>query len=236
MRKEKKENKKSRKKRALGALLALRKHLAGACEKFSTLNDWNDFIRDHVDPVIDAFYDDLPSPWGGRLRKATQLTDDTRDALDAACSGLDDTVKHAVKAVTPKGPGWGTALAGAIVAAVAGGLVYLSTSAVTLTLTNQGCEPLMPTINVPIDLPGLSLPNKPIPTGTSVDMKIPGVQFVVDGSTAGVIRLTAYKMTFSFTLTDPSIDLRLDGQSLLGKTTSVNLGAAKSHELVVTCQ
>lgn len=232
-----KENKKDRKKRAIAAVLAVRKHMKAACETFDTANDWFEFIRDNLDPVLASFDDVIPAGAITRLRDAADIADDAPlDVIEDACAGLQMELGKAAKTLTSGGGLWNYAGAVAVVGAVVGGLAYLAVSSVSIVIKNQGCEPIAPVVYMPIPLPGIDFPERPIPDGGQDTMRIPGLSFTVDGTTPGTIRLTALKITFTFTLADSGIDLLLNGQSLIGKQTTVNLGEQKTHELVMMCK
>jgi hypothetical protein len=58
---------------------------------------------------------------------------------------------------------------------------------------------------------------------------------IADGTQKGVLTVGSFKFNMSFQLGSIS-DVKFDGTSLLGKTTSLNLSEKKSHELIFVCK
>lgn len=136
-------------------------------------------------------------------------------------------------ASTSKGPfGLITALAVGIVA-VGGAFAYLNTQSVTITIKNQGCSSLDPTVKLPVSIPGVKLPTESIPNGGQSTATLPPLTVNVDGSTNGMIKFTMFGLSMNYELSGAT--LLFDSQSLVGKQTTINLGTTKEHELIIRC-
>lgn len=130
-----------------------------------------------------------------------------------------------------KGP-LGAVTATAVV--IATGLMILKQTAVEIIIVNDGCQTLNPTVSVPVFLPGLSLPSQPIPSGAKATAIVPPLNFEVDGRKTGNLRLKAYGLNLNFVYPE-GVEIRLDDQSLIGKTTQADLGTKKLHQLLIRC-
>jgi hypothetical protein len=134
-----------------------------------------------------------------------------------------------------RGP-WGllTALAVGVVA-VGGVLAYLNSAAVSVMIENNGCAPITPVIDAPVSIPGISLPSSTIDDGGQAEAKLPPLTVAVDGSRRNLITLSTLGLTMNYELGGEGINLVFDGESLLGKQTTINLGESKTHDLVIYC-
>ncbi|MFA5827733.1 MAG: hypothetical protein WC841_00020 [Candidatus Shapirobacteria bacterium] len=133
---------------------------------------------------------------------------------------------------TAKGPLGALTIAAAGIVAVAG---LLNSKAVEITIKNVGCRPIEPLTEQVINIPGLRLPGSAIATGGQDVAKMPGLSFKLDATKGGEINLSALNLSRSYNLPGEMTDIIYDGQSLLGKTTEVKLGNAKTHEVIVKC-
>jgi hypothetical protein len=116
------------------------------------------------------------------------------------------------------------------------GLVSASAyTSVAITIYNKNCGTMMPSVNLPIPVPGISFPKDPIPAGSSAQASLPGLSFTIDATQKGTLSAKVLTYSMNFQLGDVS-EVTLDGVSLLGKVTNVNLGEKKSHDLVFTCK
>lgn len=132
---------------------------------------------------------------------------------------------------TAKGPlGIITISAVAIVGAVA----YLKTASVSITIKNQGCSTITPTVKLPVSIPGIQIPTDPIADGNQGVATLPPFTLTVDGTKPGSVVLTAFQFTMTYDF-PRGTNLIFNSQSLIGKQTTINLGSAKEHQLTVSC-
>lgn len=137
-------------------------------------------------------------------------------------------------AAASKGPfGLITGLA-VIIAGAGAALAFLNFSAVNITIKNQGCSPITPIVKLPVPIPGVKLPTETISSGGTAVASVPPFTVTVDGTQRGSVVLSALKFTMEYNL--GSADLIFDGQSLVGKSTTINLGSSKNHELILRCR
>jgi len=80
----------------------------------------------------------------------------------------------------------------------------------------------------------LKLPVKTINSGGQDVAKIPGLNFRV-AINQGEVNLSVLSLSRSYNLPGEIKDIIYDGQSLMGKTTQINLGSAKNHEVIIRC-
>ncbi len=131
-----------------------------------------------------------------------------------------------------KGPlGLVTVVAVGIVAVAA----YLNSSAITIIIKNRGCSSLIPVVKLPVSIPGVELPTSSIPDNGQAIAKLPPLIVTVDGTTTGLVKITAFKFTMEYYLPSKNTEFLFDSQKLVGKRTTINLGQQKEHELIVQC-
>lgn len=230
------DRKKKRKKIAV-ALLRFHKNLKHACGQFAKANEWYGYLKNHLEPILSEYGDDMPPETLKKIKKALKLTDESKDGIDQACQALQGDIAGLAKQFAGRGF-FGNAILGTFLFGIiaAGALVvYLNTNAVSLTIQNKGCSEMTLLGNVPIDIPGVTLPGKPIRSGESTTLKVPPLGAVVDGTSGNAITLSLLGFTLTFRL-DPSVHVSLDGTTLNGKRTAVNLGEAPTHTAVVSCK
>lgn len=134
-----------------------------------------------------------------------------------------------------KGP-WGLITALAVGAVAVGGiLAYLNSAAVSVIIKNNGCAPITPVVNYKVAIPGLSLPTETIGDGGQAEAKLPPLTVAVDGSRRDLITISTLGLSMNYELGGEGIDLIFDGESLVGRQTTINLGESETHELVIKC-
>ena len=111
----------------------------------------------------------------------------------------------------------------------------LQTTAVRIVIKNNGCDPINPVVNMPISIPGLTLPRETIPDGGAGVATLPPLNIEVDGTSENTISLKVLGYSMTFELQNKGIDVVFDDTSLLGRKTSINLGEKKEHELIARC-
>lgn len=120
-----------------------------------------------------------------------------------------------------------------LITVLAIGLVYLQSKSVSITIQNQGCRSVNPVVSVPVRLPGLSFPDKPITDGASATVVMPPLNLTVIEET-GALKLRTLGFTLQFNLASGT-DIVFDETSLLGRQTSVRLGERDTHTLEIRC-
>ena len=104
-----------------------------------------------------------------------------------------------------------------------------------MIIKNDGCAPITPVINYKVSIPGLSLPTETIGDGGQGEAKMPPLSVMVDGSQRNLIILSTLGLTMNYELGGEGIDLIFDGEPLVGRQTRIDLGDAKTHELIIHC-
>ncbi|OGV93527.1 hypothetical protein A3B57_00065 [Microgenomates group bacterium RIFCSPLOWO2_01_FULL_47_10] len=132
-----------------------------------------------------------------------------------------------------KGPFGVLTAAAAIIAA---GLIYLDRNAVEIIIRNNGCQTINPSAYGSVRLPGLKLPNQSIVNGGQTTASIPPITLNVDATQADKVIVTAYSFDMTFDLTSANIDVVFDGNTLMGKSTKLNLGSKVTHSIDLNCR
>ena len=123
-----------------------------------------------------------------------------------------------------------------LVGVVAAGLTALSATSVAITIRNEGCSTIQTKGGLPISIPGLSLPQEPIPNGGSGIARLPPLTVEVDGEAGNSLSFRALGLTMSIELTQEIDEVTFNGTSLLGTKTQIALSEKKEHELVLICR
>ncbi len=227
---------KKRQRKAKGVILVFLKKLRATCGTFGKTEQWYGFIKKHLTPILEEYGDTLPAEILGRIKQAENVTAESREAIERSCRNLGRELETAAKML----PGGGSAstLAALIAAAIALGVAaaYLSQKAVTVVIRNSGCATINPVIYLPANIPGLSLPKDPIPSGGQGVAKLPPVSFTIDNSVANTVKLGALGINLTFKLESAGIDILFDGTSLLGRATKVSLAPNSKHTLTAHCR
>ena len=120
------------------------------------------------------------------------------------------------------------------VVAVLAALGLQATSA-EVVIVNQGCGTMIPSSSMRIPLPGLTFPTQPIESGGNGVARVPALTYTVDGTQTGSITAKALGFSLTFNL-GGVLDVLLDGDSLLGKISTLNARASKNHTLAFICK
>lgn len=123
----------------------------------------------------------------------------------------------------------------AVAVVIVGASIVLKSVSVSINVRNQGCAPITPLVQFPVAIPGLQLPSQSIPSGGQAKVIIPPLTITVDATKEGVVNLIFFKFSMDYNLSGSRLVLLFDNQSLLGKSTTINLGNSKEHELVLRC-
>lgn len=121
-----------------------------------------------------------------------------------------------------------------LVTIVAVGIVVLNSLSAKITVRNTGCDPIVSPVNLPIPLPGLKLPEKPIGNGEQAVVTLLPVSFTVDGSVSGVLTFEIAGLKIPYNLPGIRSDLNFNGNSLIGRRTDIHLSGA-SNTLIISC-
>ena len=113
---------------------------------------------------------------------------------------------------------------------------FITSSSVKININNKGCLALTPIAKLPVQIPGIKLPEETIPDGGTGVAQVPPLTISVDGTKDGSITLSTMGFSMGYYLPSGSSDLVFDGESLVGKETTVNLGDSKEHTLDVVCR
>jgi hypothetical protein len=230
---------KRKKRKARAALVMFLKRLREACKVFETGNEWVDFMR-QLEPLLQEYEQQIPAAHLQHLRNAMQLTDSSRGGLKKACRILQSELKEVI-GILPAGASLLPVLIGGLIAvavAVAAAYVYVDYTAVEITIINNGCQPIAPVgrLPLPVDVPGLDLPETTIPAGGSGSARVPRLKLQVDGTQSGTVSLTALGFTLPVGLGSQNPSITFDGVPITGRRVSVDLSERKQHELVLTCK
>lgn len=229
--------KKERKKKLRGVLLLFQKQLEKTCATLETASQWYKLIHEKLDPILKEYHDDLPVDLRTKLKDAAKLVDETSDGIGQTCEALHGQIGKTVQFLAPKGMA-GTLMVGAFVLgalAVGAAIVYINMSAVEVVVANHGCQSMNLTSGVRVNLPGLSLPQGPIPSGGQATIKVPRLTATVDATTRGEVTISALRTTITFQL-DPGVTLTFDGNAITNKRTTVDLGKRSKHDVIVSCR
>lgn len=227
---------KKEKKRARKALLILLSKVKVSCGTFRDAQEWYGFIKQHVDPVVKEFDQTLPGGFKDNYQKVKSLIDPSKEGIIEACKLLQSDLAKVIKTL-PSGSVMSGLIKGVfIVGVVAAGvtIAYLNYNLVKINIFNKGCQPINPSVYSYIKIPGLVLPSIPIENGGSGVIKLPPVKFAVNALGSN-INLSAFNLNLNFSLRG-DIDLVFNGKSLLSKSTEVDLGRSKEHQLEVICR
>ena len=226
-----------KKKKARALLLLFLKKLKGKCGTFKKAEEWEKLIKENLTPILNNFESVIPSEWQERINSASKLKDSTKNAIDFACKSLQKDIKGLIKFLPKRGIFANPLVKFVLGVAVGGGIIVtvLNTIAVTVTIKNQGCETIYPTANSFVKIPGLKLPDAPIANGGTGVAKLPPITFSVDFSD-NKVNFKTLGINLNFRLDSAGIDLVFDGQSLIGKSTTINLKEKREYELVASCR
>jgi len=120
-------------------------------------------------------------------------------------------------------------------AAIVAASQFIASSSVSININNRGCLAITPIAKLPIQIPGIKLPEESIPDGGTGVAQVPPLTLSVDGTKEGSITLSTMGFSMGYYLPGGNTDLVFDGESLVGKETTVNLSSSKEHTLDVIC-
>lgn len=130
--------------------------------------------------------------------------------------------------------GWAKGPLG-LITMLAAAIVWLKSVGVAINITNQGCRVIQPAVDFPVNLPGLKLPSGDIGPGETAEAIVPGVKLKVTALPTGQVVLEGFRLKIRLNISQGT-DVVFDGQNLLGQTTEIDLGAQKTHSLLIRCR
>lgn len=167
------------------------------------------------------------------VKRVREIYQSHKESQDSGVKKNLETAAHVAHGA--KGP-WGLITGLAVGAVAVGGiLAYLNSAAVSVIIKNNGCAPITPVVNAPVSIPGISLPSSTIGDGEAAEAKLPPLTVAVDGSRRDLITISTLGLTMNYELGGEGINLIFNGESLVGRQTTVNLGESKTHELIIRC-
>ncbi len=231
---------KKKKRRARTVLLLFLQKLRKKCGSFDGIQDWYDFLRSHLDPIVEQYHDVIPENTLKQFEKAHHLAHTGREALHEACHKLQSDVTDVAK-LLPKGSPLikflilGTAITSGVVAAA---VLYINMQTVEIVVKNRGCQSLTPVVSLPITIPGLELFTNSIPDGGQDTIRLLPLPVTINAATPGAlsISLLGASLPFEYQSALGARDIIFDGVSLLGKKTALNLRSQDTHEVIIVCK
>lgn len=218
------------------ALVAYRSRLHRLYDRAEQLRTWSDFVRD-LHSLLKAHEDGLAEPTRQRLAAALETGGDDRRGPQQALRRLDRELGRAIREL-----GGGSSLAPALLGVafvalvgVGGAAGYLAAAAVPVLVRNEGCAPLAVSAGALDALPGVSLPEEPIPSGGQGTMTLPPLPVNVDATAPEAVTVGVLGATFPFPVGGGLTDVRLNGEPILGRRVDIALGSRGQHEVVVRC-
>ena len=228
---------KKKKRKALRAFLVFLQRLRAACKVMETLDEWHEATRE-LAGLLQEYGDVIPPERFQRIEEAMRPVDATRAGIKQACKVLGYEIEQLTK-VLPAGGGFARVLIGGlvVVAVVVGAVVgYLEYTAVEVAIVNDGCSPIVLPGLLPISIPGISLPERPILPGGREKATVPRIRVGVDATQADTVALIILGVSVPYRLGGDISSVRVDGVEILGQRTSIDLAQRREHELVVSCR
>lgn len=227
---------KKKKKKAREALLLFLKRLRKACKIFKTADEWYSFLKE-LETLLQDYEKQIPPVHLQRIKNAMRLIDSTRAGIKKACKILEFEIEDTLKAMHTGG-GLGKALVGGliVIAAIVGAAVaYLNFTSVEVGIWNNGCDTLYMPAALPVSIPGIELPDGPIPPGGHGTARVPRMTVHVDATQPGTIVVTVLGLPVSIHVGGDVTGIELDGMQILGQSIPVKIGGRAQHELVISC-
>jgi hypothetical protein len=217
---------KKRQRKARKELTDFYKGLKKVHETYEKIDDIREKI-DQLHKIVEKYNNDLPSNVRTILDKATQIPDPTSEGAKSALNLLNSSISQAT-AMLPGSAISTTAVIAigiAMVVAIGGGTLYYNMT--DLQISNNGCPTISPTQGL------FSISN--INTDSSITVPLLQMQIYVDASSSN-ISFSAEGKSMQVQLPAGVKHITFDGQSILGKTNSIDLGSQRNHQLVISCK
>lgn len=240
---------KKKQRQARQALSNYLKKFRRACDSIETAEEWAEMVSELSD-ILEDYAPEIPTAHKTGLAQAATLLDPTRAGISKACQVLQLELEKAIKALPSGGCSCGcltggllTALVGLIVlAALLVAAIAFLTRPIDITLINHGCNTLLvresipPTFDPVISLLGMALPDR-IESGQAgiITTRSLPISVEVDGTAGNRIRVSVLGSSQSFNYSSNLESILVDGQSVMGQTTTVNLQNPPNHTVEITC-
>ena len=228
---------KDKKKKARGAFALWLKRLRAACKTIGKADEWYSLMNE-LTGLLQEYAPVIPADCYARIKNAMNPVDTTRKGLKNACKVLGKEIEDLIKCL-PAGGSFGKMIGGTLLGVallVGAASIYAETQSVDIAIINDGCDTIRLPGELPIPIPGVSLPDKPIAPGESASVSMPPLSVDVDATQPGQVSVGVLGMSVSYDLGGDIISIQLDGREILGQRTHLSLGGRKSHELVVRCR
>ena len=229
---------KNKKRLARTVLLKQLKRLQKVCGTLETPDQWYDAVSG-VQGALNEFGDVLPvGSWNG-LNDALSLSDPTRTGLQKACEVLSNRLTDTISELPGGGLLAPLALAATLIVAVIVfvGVVVLNANSVELDIVNRNCATIVIAGEFPgLDWFGMSLPDKPIVASSTGVARLAPLALTIDATDPATVNLTLGVFTLPVGNSSALAQATFNGTPLLGKRTTINLGAKPKHEMIVQCK
>lgn len=235
---------KRKKRKARAALLVFLRRLRTSCKAIGSLDSWKQMTQE-LTGLLQEYAEVIPVEHSQRLTKALASGEEAmrsgtaaHSGIGQACKVLENNLGRLIKALPAGGGLAGVVVGGFIAVAVIIGAIYgyLEYTAVEITVVNEGCSPIILPAELPVPVPGLSLPG-PILPGRSEEVKVPRlIKGTVDAARSEDIVITVAGASVHYDLGRQISSIRLDGQEILGRRTFVDLSQQRQHELIISCK
>lgn len=230
---------KNKKKKARKALILFLTNLRGKCGSFGKIDEWFNFLKANLDPLISQYGDVISHDYKTKLEDAKKLTDKTVEGINNACHTLQANTEKIIK-MLPRGSIFGKAIiigtvftSGVIAAAV----LYFKTSVVKIAVVNKNCATIRPITFMPVKIPGLSLFTEPILAGGKGSISVFPLPVSVDATSKNSIMIGLMGVNFPVPggAGGAAKSITFNGSEILGKKVTLNLKEKSSHEVVISC-
>lgn len=241
----KSDDQKRKKRKARAALLVFLKRLRAACKAIGSLDSWKQMTQE-LTGLLQEYAEVIPTEHSQRLTKALAVGEKAmrsgtaaHSEIGQACKVLENNLGRLIKAL-PAGGGLAEVFVGGFIAvAVIIGAIYgyLEYTAVKIAVFNDGCSPIILPAELPLPIPGLSLPG-PIPPGQREELSVPRIPLSVevDSTQGDTVAISVGSISTHYSLGREVRSVTLNGKELLGRRTSIDFAKERKYELIISCK
>ncbi len=223
------------------------KKLRNACGTISSVDQWTSLVAE-LNGILEIYRVEIPAANRGRLQNAMQLGEAGADAISHACSALELEVSSTIQALPKRGCSCGCLAAG-ILGALAVLLIGLFLAAfvifrpVPVVVVNEGCSPMVVRAGIltafdpVLRFFQVRLPEV-IDTNEAETFEVMGLPLnvAIDGTGRRSVGINVIGFPQSFIVGEDVADIIVNGFSILGTKSSVNVRGDAPHEVVIICQ